>query len=153
MATMAKGTIQGNNNLREHTYMPIIKVSLLLSYIGKDMGHQGKGNNLREHTYMAIKKSLSSKLPWKSHGHQGKGNNPREHTWLLLKVPLLSYLGKDMAIKAKGTTQGNNNLREHTYMPINKSPSSKLPWKRHGHQGKGNNPREQQPKGTHIHAY
>jgi hypothetical protein len=76
---------------------------------------------------MAIKKSLSSKLPWKSHGHQGKGNNPREHTWLLLKVPLLSYLGKDMAIKAKGTTQGNNHLREHTYMAIKKSLSSKLP--------------------------
>jgi hypothetical protein len=42
MATKAKGTIQGNN-LREHTYMPIIKVSLLLSYIGKDMATKAKG--------------------------------------------------------------------------------------------------------------
>jgi hypothetical protein len=47
---------------------------------------------------MAINKSLSSKL----------------------------YLGKDMAIKAKGTTQGNNNLREHTYMAINKIKVSLL---------------------------
>jgi hypothetical protein len=34
-----------------------------------------------------------------------------------------------MATKAKGTIKGNN-LREHTYMPITKSLSSKLDWKK-----------------------